>query len=169
MFYLFFGICFVTFAIRTGYHLAQYNKQPCAERRAVKIIVLIDMAVLWAAWFSMNFWDPNEITIVLWLRLIGLALFIIGVTLFILADVYLRHARDQQTFVTHGLYAYLRNPMYLGFILWIIGFPVFMQSVGTLVSAVIWIPHFIAWKIVEEQNMQEKYPAYREYKKKTWF
>ena len=59
--------------------------------------------------------------------------------------------------------------MYLGFIIWIIGFPVFTNAAFTLASACIWIAHILYWKSSEERQLAEKYQDYQEYKKRTWF
>ena len=59
--------------------------------------------------------------------------------------------------------------MYLGFIIWIIGLPVFMNALFTLASAVIWIPQILYWKNSEEKQLEVKYRDYQEYKKRTWF
>ena len=76
---------------------------------------------------------------------------------------------DSKKLVRTGIYSKIRHPMYLGFILWIIGFPLFMQSFITLASSVIWIPQIMYWKISEESKLEEMYKEYREYKKRTWF
>ncbi|MGD8979738.1 MAG: methyltransferase, partial [candidate division WOR-3 bacterium] len=68
-----------------------------------------------------------------------------------------------------GIYSRIRNPMYLGFIVWVIGFPVFMQSMLTLLSAVLWIIHFMIWKTLEEKDLQRRFNGYREYMARTWF
>jgi protein-S-isoprenylcysteine O-methyltransferase Ste14 len=113
--------------------------------------------------------DPVMLTIPLWLRYIGLALFVVGVLLFFLSHTRMGGFEDKGGLVTQGIYARIRNPMYLGFILWIIGFPIFMQSLVTLASAVIWIAHILYWKLLEEKELEKKYEQYSEYKKKTWF
>ena len=59
--------------------------------------------------------------------------------------------------------------MYLGFILWVIGFPIFMEGLATLASGVLWTAFFMYWKILEEKELEEKYEEYKEYKKITWF
>jgi len=71
--------------------------------------------------------------------------------------------------VTDGIYSKLRHPMYYGFILWILGLPIFMNSPFTLASSVIWIPQLLYWGKSEERELEEKYEEYRDYKKKTWF
>ena len=59
--------------------------------------------------------------------------------------------------------------MYLGFIIWIIGFPVYMNAAFTLASAIIWIPHILYWKVSEEKQLEQEFKDYQQYKKKTWF
>jgi protein-S-isoprenylcysteine O-methyltransferase Ste14 len=70
---------------------------------------------------------------------------------------------------TGGVYSKIRSPMYLGFILWIVGLPIFTRSFITLASSVIWIPHFLCWKLLEEKVLEEKFEGYADCKKSTWF
>jgi protein-S-isoprenylcysteine O-methyltransferase Ste14 len=74
-----------------------------------------------------------------------------------------------QGLATKGLYSKLRHPMYYGFILWVLGLPIFMNSLFALASALIWIPQFLYWGISEEKELEKKHAEYKEYKKKTWF
>ncbi|GAB6274434.1 MAG: hypothetical protein STSR0004_12970 [Peptococcaceae bacterium] len=104
-----------------------------------------------------------------WIRYIGLLLFLTGVFLFIFSHIKLKGFEDKGEIITGGIYSKIRNPMYLGFIIWIIGFPIFMQGLITLASSAIWIPHIMYWKMLEEKELEKKYKEYREYKKKTWF
>ena len=104
-----------------------------------------------------------------WIRYIGLLLFLIGVFLFIFSHMKLGGLKDKGELITDGIYSKIRNPMYLGFIIWIIGFPVFMQSAFTLASSAIWVSHIIYWKTLEERELEKKYGEYREYSKNTWF
>lgn len=127
------------------------------------------MFILWFSWAQAVFNDPVKINIPAWLRYTGLLFFIIGVSLFILAHLKLRGFKDRGFVVTGGIYSKIRNPMYLGFIIWVIGFPVFMQALASLLSAVVWSAFFIYWKILEEKELEEKYEEYKEYKKRTWF
>ena len=59
--------------------------------------------------------------------------------------------------------------MYLGFIIWIIGFPIFTNAAFTLAAAIIWIPQILYWRSSEERQLVRKYKDYQEYKKRTWF
>lgn len=172
LFYIAFGICFICFAIRTSYHVLANKGNTLAENRKLTTVIFIVMFLLWFSWFYMSLNDPYEMNLPLWARYTGLAVFIIGFCLFILSHTVFRSlARGQETdkLITTGIYSKIRNPMYLGFIIWIIGLPVFTNAAFTLASAIIWIPHILYWKSSEERQLAKKYKDYQEYKKRTWF
>ena len=169
MFFIWFGICFVCYMIRTVFNVLNYKKSPLAENKKIVNSIFIFMGILWFSWFQMCFSDPIKMNIPGWIRYIGLLLFLIGVFLFIFSHKKLKGFEDKGELMRGGVYSKIRNPMYLGFIIWIIGFPIFMQSLITFASSIIWISHIICWKILEEKELEKKYKEYREYKKKTWF
>jgi len=167
-FIIWFSICFICFLIRTIYNILNNRKNPIVQNKNITIVISIIMGVFWFSWFQMCFSDLIKINFPIWIRYFGLLLFIIGVLLFILSHLKLKTTSDRN-FVKNGIYSKIRNPMYLGFIIWIIGFPIFMKSVITLLSSVIWITFIVQWKITEEKELEKKYRNYREYKNKTWF
>lgn len=168
-FLILFGTCFGCFMLRTAFNILKYRKSKWAKNKKIVTLIFIVMGILWLSWFQMVFNDPIEMTLPEWARYIGLALFIIGVSLFIFAHIKLKGFEDRGHLVTEGIYSKIRNPMYFGFILWIVGFPIFMQAFATLASGIIWIACFMYWKILEEKELEEKYDEYKEYKKRTWF
>ncbi|MCK4528316.1 isoprenylcysteine carboxylmethyltransferase family protein [candidate division WOR-3 bacterium] len=169
MFFIWFGICFVCYMSRTVFNVLNYKKNPLAQNKKIVTSIFIVMFVLWFSWFQMCFLEPIKMNIPDWIRYIGLSLFLMGVFLFIFSHTKLKGFEDTGELITGGIYSKIRNPMYLGFIIWIVGFPIFTKSLITLVSSTIWISHIIYWKILEERELEEKYKEYREYKKKTWF
>ncbi len=169
LYFIKFSICFVCFFLRTLYHILEYKKSRIAAHKSMPTIIGIVMFIQWFFWFSMNFSDPIRRALPNWLRYVGLVLFIGGSVLVILSHRYIKGYATEEGLITTGLYSKIRHPMYLGFILWLIGFPVFMQSIVTLVSAVIWIACFISWQILEEKELEKKFPDYKEYIKRTWF
>jgi protein-S-isoprenylcysteine O-methyltransferase Ste14 len=169
MFFIWFGICFLCYMIRTVFNILNCKKSSLAENKKVVTSIFIVMGILWFSWAQMCFSDPIRMNIPNWIRYIGLLSCLIGVFLFIFSHIKLRGFRDKGELITTGIYSKIRNPMYLGFIIWIIGFPIFTQSLITLASSAIWMSHIIYWKILEERELEKKYEEYREYKKKTWF
>jgi protein-S-isoprenylcysteine O-methyltransferase Ste14 len=172
VFYIAFGFCFLCFTIRTSYHVLINRESPLAENKILTAIIFVVMVLLWFSWFCMSFNDPYEINFPSWARYIGLALFIIGFCLFILSHTVFKHlAGGQETdkLITTGIYLKIRHPMYLGFIIWIIGLPIFANAAFTLASTIIWIPHILYWKYSEEGQLVKKYNDYHEYKMRTWF
>lgn len=168
LFYVFFGLCFICFAFRTSYHVLVNRGSMIAENKRIGIALLVVMFLLWFSWFFINYTDPHIMNLPSWARYFGLTIFIIGVLLFVLSHLKIRGQGAGQ-FATSGVYSKIRHPMYLGFIIWIIGFPMFMNAPFALASAVIWIPHILYWRFSEEREMENKYEGYGEYKKRTWF
>ena len=169
MFLVWFGICFIGYILRSAFNILKHRNSPLAENRKIVTSIFIIMGILWFSWFQMCFSDPIRVDIPVWTRCIGLLLFLVGGFLFIFSHVKLKGFEDKAELVTDGIYSKIRNPMYLGFIIWIIGFPMFMNAGFTLASAIIWISHILYWKSSEERQLAKKYKDYQEYKKKTWF
>ena len=168
-FLIWFSLCFICYLIRTLFNIAKFKGNKIVTHKSVVIAIYVVMAILWFSWFQMCFVEPIKISLPLWLRYIGMLLFITGVSLFIFSHIPMRGFEDKGFVVKKGIYAKVRNPMYLGFIIWIIGLPVFMQKLLTLLSALIWIIHIVMWKVLEEKELEQKYSEYIEYKKQTWF
>ena len=168
LFYIFFSVCFICFAIRSSYYVLANRGSSLAENRKFITVLFIVMFLLWFSWFWMAFNDPYRMNLPSWARYTGLAFFIIGFSLFILSHVKMR---GQQTdkLATTGIFSKIRHPMYLGFIIWLIGLPIFTNAAFTLASAIIWIPQILYWRASEERQLEQKYEDYQEYKKKTWF
>lgn len=67
--------------------------------------------------------------------------------------------------VVSGLYQYVRNPMYLGVLLFLIGESLFLESRGFFVYAIAWLL-FVHLNVLvyEEPNLRRKFgPAYERY------
>lgn len=169
MYFVWFGICFIGYTIRTAFNVLAYKKHPWAENKKIVTLIFIAMGILWFAWFSMCFNDPIKMNIPVWIRYLGFISFLIGFFLFMISHRKMKGFEDKGELVTSGIYSKIRNPMYLGFIIWIIGFPLFTKSFITLASSPIWIAFIFFWKVLEEKGLERKYTEYKVYKKKTWF
>ena len=168
-FLIWFSVCFICCLLRTIYNILSYRQKKIADSKNVLTTIYVVMFILWFSWFQMCFADPIKMSLPLWFRYIGLLCFITGVFFFIFSHVKMKGFEDKGHLVTKGIYSRIRNPMYLGFIIWIIGFPIFLQKLLSLSSSIIWIAHIIIWKVLEEKELEKKYSEYIEYKKKTWF
>lgn len=168
IFYISSGVCFICFAVRTSYYVLANRRSGLAEKKKLITVLFVTMFFLWFSWFWMSFNDPYEMNLLSWARYTGLAFFIIGVCLFIFSHVKIR-GQETDRLVTTGIYSKIRHPMYLGFIIWIIGFPIFTDAAFTLASAIIWIPQILYWRTFEERQLFKKHKDYQEYKNKTWF
>ncbi len=169
MFWAAFAVCFVCYMARSAYNTAVRRNRRLEENKRLLSAVFVAMGVLWLSWFLMAFSDPVEMDIPVWARYAGLFVFFAGVSLFILSHVKLKGFEGKEKLVTGGIYSRIRNPMYLGFILWVVGFPIFTRSLITLASSAIWIPHLLYWKSLEEKELEEKFESYADYRKRTWF
>jgi protein-S-isoprenylcysteine O-methyltransferase Ste14 len=117
----------------------------------------------------LHFWGPPWTA---W-RIAGLAIAIPSFLLFALARLQLGRAFSVQakasTLVTGGLYAHIRNPVYIFGALTIAGFMLWINRPWLLLIFV--LSPIQVWRSrAEAQVLEEKFGAeYLEYKKKTWF
>jgi len=70
-----------------------------------------------------------------------------------------------------GPYRYVRNPMMMGFFLYLLGWAVFFNCYGAFGAAVFFILLLLAEiKLIEEKELEKRFgDAYRDYKKDTPF
>jgi protein-S-isoprenylcysteine O-methyltransferase Ste14 len=107
-------------------------------------------------------------------QMVGVAIAVPAFLLFFVARIQLGRAFSVQakasTLVTSGIYARIRNPIYVFGALMIVGICVFAHRPWWLLILAVLIP--VQWLRVrqEEHVLEEKFgDAYREYKRKTWF
>lgn len=74
-------------------------------------------------------------------------------------------------FLQNGPYRYVRNPMMLGFFLYILGWTFLFNNAGAfLMAAVIIVLLLLELKFIEEPELEKRFgDAYREYKKENPF
>jgi protein-S-isoprenylcysteine O-methyltransferase Ste14 len=107
-------------------------------------------------------------------RVAGLAILIPAFVLFVIARIQLGQAFSVRAkaseLVTTGLYARIRNPIYVFGALMIAGLIIWSGKFWFLLAFAILLPLQIYRSRQEEQVLAEKFgPAYVEYKQKTWF
>ena len=74
-------------------------------------------------------------------------------------------------FLQNGPYRYVRNPMILGFFLYVLGWAFLFNKIGSFLAAAVIIVLLLAEiKIIEEAELERRFGnAYREYKNQTPF
>ncbi len=107
-------------------------------------------------------------------RVAGLVLVIPGFALWVTARVQLGRSfslrAQAKELVTHGLYAKIRNPVYVFGALFILGFFLLINKPVGLLLLVVIVPLQIFRARKEARVLEEKFgDAYREYRSKTWF
>lgn len=165
-----FGLYLICFAIRTGYEILKKARKVEPRNRPLFIFMLLVMCTLWMSWFYMCPEDPLHFTLPDPVRWIGLAVFIAGLGLAVGALIQLRGVENIDHLVTTGLFARLRHPMYVGFILWIFGWAIYHGAGASLIAGLVGIGNIIYWRHLEEVHLQDTYgDVYLVYRGQTWF
>ena len=107
-------------------------------------------------------------------QIVGLAIFVPAFLLFLLARIELGRAfsikAKASTLVTTGLYARIRNPIYVFGGLMSVGIFIFVHRPWWLLIWVPLIPLQVFRVRNEEQVLEATFgDAYRDYKRRTWF
>ncbi len=108
-------------------------------------------------------------------RIIGLALFIIGLIIMLVGQATLWRnysstvvIRVDHQLITHGIYRFTRNPMYLGALMVFTGIPVYAASLYGFLTMLVLIPIFFNRIRLEEKLLTEEFQdAYQKYKETT--
>jgi protein-S-isoprenylcysteine O-methyltransferase Ste14 len=109
------------------------------------------------------------------LRVIGVTIYTIGLVTAILgriqlgsnwSDIETAQVLGRQTVVSHGLYRYIRHPIYVGDLLLLAGFELSLNSWLVLASGL--LSPWVLWKAVREEKMLgEALPGYHSYCERT--
>ncbi len=84
-----------------------------------------------------------------------------------LSDVVRIQKERGHTVCTTGPYKYVRHPMYVGVILFILCFPLSLGSFYALIPALMIVVLFIVRTSLEDKTLQEELPGYKEYAQKV--
>ena len=107
--------------------------------------------------------------------ILGLALFVIGLTTMCVGQVTLFRnysgtvvIRENHQLITHGIYRFTRNPMYLGLIMVFVGLPVYGASLYGFLTSLVLIPIILNRIRLEEKLLTEEFQdAFQKYKEST--
>ena len=104
------------------------------------------------------------------IRYVGISLVGIGLVVFLMALFTIKTFESYEgDLITKGIFSKFRHPMYLGFILWLIGLPVFTGALYAFILAFVFIANVLFWRYLEEKELVERFSSYMEYKKTTIF
>jgi protein-S-isoprenylcysteine O-methyltransferase Ste14 len=169
LYHISFAAALLCFLYHTSVHvLGHYGK--IKEGEAVHVSIGIAMFIGWFSYFFMAFSDSAPFDIFPF-NLAGLAILITGILLFIVSHgkVHKRMHHGEGGLVMDGIYRYTRHPMYLGEIMMLLGAPVFTQGLTTLTLSALFIAQILVWRYLEEKELMEEFPDYKDYKKRTLF
>jgi protein-S-isoprenylcysteine O-methyltransferase Ste14 len=162
-------ICCLTHVIRSVYEILKHKKMLKANKTTF-VIIFTNMMLLWGSWFLLCANDYHKIELPGIIRYIGLAFIFTGGLIFFISLFTIKTLESYEgDLITSGIYSIIRHPMYLGFILWITGSPVFFGASYALVLAVIFIANVLFWRHLEERELIERFSSYSAYRKTTLF
>lgn|GEM_PF-3581524 len=131
--------------------------------------VIILMFLLWSSWFMLVENDPSKATYPLYLKIIGWIFSLSAAFLFFGTIFQLRGFKGQGTLIQNGLFRYLRHPMYFGFLLILIGYPLIHSACYSFMLAFPGLFAVLYWRYCEEKVLRKNFPEYLEYAKNTVF
>ena len=169
LFYALVIVCTITHIVRSVYEILKH-KNKLKPDKFTFAIVFINMLLLWMSWFALCSLDiygiqPNGIV-----RLLGVLISAIGIIVFLTGLFTIKTLESYEgDLITKGIYSKIRHPMYLGFILWLIGFPIFFGAIFSSMLSLIFIANILFWRSLEEKELSKRFATYEDYKKTTIF
>ena len=121
-------------------------------------------------------WHPREALLLPANKIVGLAMFIIGLTVAIVAAHTLKRfysstlvTKQGHELVTHGIYRFVRHPIYFGVLLILLGaVPVYAASLNGFLVMSLLIPILLNRIRMEERLLTEEFgDSYLAYKEST--
>jgi protein-S-isoprenylcysteine O-methyltransferase Ste14 len=162
-------ICVIAHLVRTIYEILKHRNIIKATRLTF-VIVFADMLVLWTSWFLLCSADIRKVDLPPVIRYSGVVLVCAGLVSFLMGLLTIKTLESfEGDLITKGIYSRIRHPMYLGFILWLIGSPVFFGGVFSFLLCFLFLGNILYWRYLEEKELLERFPEYRAYRETTIF
>jgi protein-S-isoprenylcysteine O-methyltransferase Ste14 len=159
----------ITHLIRSVYEILK-DKKILKPGKISFVIMFTNMMVLWISWFLLCSNDLYKIELPAMIRYSGLVISAIGGVLFLTALSTIKTLESYNgDLINTGIYSKTRHPMYLGFICWLLGFPLFFGAYFSGLLALVFITNILFWRSLEEKELTQRFPDYQEYKRTTWF
>lgn len=168
-FFILLSVCIITHIIRSTYEILKHKKI-LKPNNLTFAIIFPNMALLWITWIALCRYDIYKVDLPVVINYFGLLLFISGLIVFMTALFTIKTLESYAgDLITKGIYSKIRHPMYLGFILWSIGFPIYFGGLLSFCISLLFISNILFWRHLEEIELDERFPNYREYRKNTFF
>ena len=162
-------VCIICNIIRFMYEILK-DKKIIKANQFTLLIIFTSMALLWVSWFVLCFNDIHRIVLSDIIRYVGLSLVGIGLVVFLMALFTIKTFESYEgDLITKGIFSKIRHPMYLGFILWLIGMPIYCGALYAFILAFAFIANVLFWRYLEEKELVERFSSYMDYKKTTIF
>jgi protein-S-isoprenylcysteine O-methyltransferase Ste14 len=162
-------ICTLAHITRAIYEILKHKKIIKATRLSF-IIVFTNMLLLWVSWFALCSLDNYKIDIPDIIRYSGICLVVLGIIIFLTGLYTIKTLESYDgDLITHGIYSKIRHPMYLSFILWLIGMPVYCGGLISFALCIVFIANVLFWRHLEETELENRFAAYKVYRKRTIF
>lgn len=162
-------VCILCNIVRFTYEILKHTKIIKANQITLMIIFPI-MVLLWISWVLLCIYDPHHIEIAGIIRYAAISLSGAGVIIFLMALLTIKTFESYEgDLITRGIFSKIRHPMYLGFILWLAGLPVYFEALYAFILAFVFIANVFFWRYLEEKELLARFPSYKDYKKQTLF
>jgi len=145
-------VCLIGFTIRTSYEVLKKSGKLDPWNKGVFAIVFAGMGMMLSSWFFMGMADPWQVLLPAEVRWAGIALIAGGLIIAFAGLFQLKGLENIDHLVTVGIYARIRHPMYIGFILFILGWVTYFGALATLIVGVVAIINILYWRHLEELN-----------------
>ncbi len=162
-------VCIICNIIRFIYEILKHKKIIKANQFTL-VVIFTNMALLWVSWVLLCANDIHRIELTNIIRYIGISFVGIGLIIFLMALFLIKTFESYEgDLITKGIFSKIRHPMYLGFILWLIGLPIYFGAVYAFILAFVFIANVLFWRYLEEKELLERFSSYIDYKKTTIF
>lgn len=174
------GVIFIFFNLAVFWALVmRKNLLLQRPRGALEIYLPLLVTFFWMIYNAISFlpsrFDKTLLSgqALIWSALAGAIIGVVGWIISIIATYHLRNSYgifiQVRKVVTHGLYKYVRHPIYFGYVLICLALILTRPSVMYLVMSGIYIWLLIVRARVEERKLADFSPAYKEYTRQVPF
>ena len=162
------GLCLLGATVRSLYERQKAAGRVAPGNRAIFAVVFAGMMLLLGGWPLLGAHDPVRLALPDAARWLGLAAVAAGLGLAAGGLLSLRGVEDIDHLVTTGVFAWLRHPMYAGFVLWIAGWIVVYGAVISLGVGLVCAGCIVSWRGLEEVALEARYgDSYRAYRQRS--